>query len=1735
MAEKTVRVKVEGKKDVENLSKAVSNLKKTVLSTLADMSKLGGSKNSPIFSVRVQVNRASLAKEIQFVQNQLNSLKLNVKVDSSLSKAIAKSKESISKAQNVNVEVKSNANSEVGKIAKSLNELKSNASSVGSSLSSRINNFANEANNATQVINKVDNAYSKLRQSLDNKIKIKGIDSSALDEAKQILNYVERLNNPNKSKTRVSPAEFSNQTFVPKTPSGQFVSFSRDSLKTMYDHISANKALTQSEKDFLQAQLNVERENEHGIKTFTDYINALDGVKDALDSARHAVVEFISKTTELGAINPAKLLLNGFKEVNQEIISMNTNLAKVIGSNAISNIKSVLGTLSGTIKNEFSKLTEETVKLGDATSIFQLDLESLGKDPKEINKIKKQLGDYGKNTVYDTSDLLKAYSTLTAYGRNDQLDLVKSIGGLTAQTDKPIDNYKEVVAQLSDILSAGKLSQADFRVLRNRLNALGSAELNTRLEQLVKNKGYDTIRDATQNGDLSSEEFLDILKEVGGQEKFQNRANSIVTPRQALDNLRETLSLNFNYEKFDDDGNKIADAPLHKLYTDTKDFINGIKGIVDTDRFTNYVVNTSNLLTDAFDGLFKYAKDFKQKFAGNFLSTLDSFGSDFKKGIKDFNLTDELNDLIENVRLSFEGTGKDLGVFAKDYIKLLTTFTSSLVSVGNELVKGGFLDGVNQVVRLYNNIADISARSGVVKLFAEQFDTFFKTINNIIEQPKIVTDLSILTKSISDYLSILFKGIETLGTKTNIIPNIIGSINDTFKFFTTLLNDIEKQVSTNDINKVVSNIRVTFQSLLKGLEPIYANLISSTIKFGASDSGKKLFQAISDFVVSITKSVETALVSLGNGSVEKGLETISGYVESFIKAISKISKFIGANFNLVVGGLIVTKVFSSILGVIKAYNSFISTMSEFGNSYLGSKVVGLGKSAINKTKSSLGIDDDLIKAKVNYAKDRVKNVFKKTPEEPSISISKGTQSIPKVKVPSNSKQIVEYTTALSNSAEEVGAVAVGGKLAKATGVLKSMPAIVKGIALSGLGDLGVQTVNSVVQNSKASDGVKQASQGVSTVASFASAGALAGSVIPLPGLSTGVGALVGGVIGVGKALYDQINNERDKVNAEKEKAKQSNNQAWDSLISSLSQTSNATASFFNSQALQQTKLQQDLAGLNSALQNTFATLGKGGDLGVDGIKASLQSLGYNYKIPVDNINDLYVKVGNDIIKWSALKEQQGVKDDETLLASLNASSVALGTYQTTLVDSNGNIVATINAFTESQQQARESKKQEIVDSLTKLGLSKQELESKTLEDLTNFKNGLEEVLNTPFKTDEEQANALKDFILKFNPSADVANKSLKQLLKMSEDIEKTLHDNSEEGIEEQREELLTKLKELGVNVKGKAKEYAHKSLESLQREVNELQYTGGEEGADDLIPYLQEAFKGNEKVLKGKSKEQIQKLVEFYNQAIQAYGTGNTALGDDAVQSVMTLLGTNDETLRTKLIEQLTKAGEKLKQGSDSVHPEQVAGIDTSPIGIGAESLKTNTKGSIDKSAGKLKEGASKADKDFSGISTDPIAVGVQTLWDNINLFIQQAGDALNNAVSSITGGGTKKSSKRKSKHHFDGGLVTAYRQLGGIIPEYHAQGGLGGIQWTPRGTDTVPAMLTPGEFVIRKQAVDSLGEGFLNRLNRQGNKTLSNNSNTTIINNVYNNNNAQVSQNIDNKSGYINAMSELDRLMRYV
>ena len=81
----------------------------------------------------------------------------------------------------------------------------------------------------------------------------------------------------------------------------------------------------------------------------------------------------------------------------------------------------------------------------------------------------------------------------------------------------------------------------------------------------------------------------------------------------------------------------------------------------------------------------------------------------------------------------------------------------------------------------------------------------------------------------------------------------------------------------------------------------------------------------------------------------------------------------------------------------------------------------------------------------------------------------------------------------------------------------------------------------------------------------------------------------------------------------------------------------------------------------------------------------------------------------------------------------------------------------------------------------------------------------------------------------------------------------------------------------------------------------------------------------------------------------------------------------------------------------------------------------------------------------------------------------------------------------------------------GGMVPKYFASGGFS------RGTDTIPSMLTPGEFVMSKSAVDKYGP-LLSAMNNPSFKmpqSTSYNAGSSGINSVVDNSSAMYNYNI--------------------
>lgn len=109
----------------------------------------------------------------------------------------------------------------------------------------------------------------------------------------------------------------------------------------------------------------------------------------------------------------------------------------------------------------------------------------------------------------------------------------------------------------------------------------------------------------------------------------------------------------------------------------------------------------------------------------------------------------------------------------------------------------------------------------------------------------------------------------------------------------------------------------------------------------------------------------------------------------------------------------------------------------------------------------------------------------------------------------------------------------------------------------------------------------------------------------------------------------------------------------------------------------------------------------------------------------------------------------------------------------------------------------------------------------------------------------------------------------------------------------------------------------------------------------------------------------------------------------------------------------------------------------------------------------------------------------------------------------------------------------TKHKQHGGLI-EYHSTGGVVGRRsFASLGTDTIPAMLTAGEYVLKRSVSSVLGKQFLDNLNQmnltQALKALAGHTGHSVVNNTTNN----ITQNVDNKASFINGLNEIRGVVR--
>ena len=276
----------------------------------------------------------------------------------------------------------------------------------------------------------------------------------------------------------------------------------------------------------------------------------------------------------------------------------------------------------------------------------------------------------------------------------------------------------------------------------------------------------------------------------------------------------------------------------------------------------------------------------------------------------------------------------------------------------------------------------------------------------------------------------------------------------------------------------------------------------------------------------------------------------------------------------------------------------------------------------------------------------------------------------------------------------------------------------------------------------------------------------------------------------------------------------------------------------------------------------------------------------------------------------------------------------------------------------------------------------------------------------------------------------------------------------------------------------------------------------------DSIESLVESFKG---------------LIETLNGLADSFVPVGKGYGEQVIQGfmdsdVVTSISTNITDLLTELngkkkkFETLGKSyGNALKKGFGTAIDKLSDVIDSQITKLRNNSSKFTAIGTL-----------------FGNSMALAFARASEGLSSSISRQVRDIQDSLNSI--SMPTFNTNIGTSGGAVHASTGGFISSSRNV-----LYRSNGGLASV-FKPRGTDTIPAMLSPGEYVLNSRAVKAMGVSNLNRLNsldikgmfysmarrfgiQQMSKSPITTYNVTNINN--NNNNAKVTQNMRGSQGF--------------
>lgn len=752
--------------------------------------------------------------------------------------------------------------------------------------------YQQQIDQATTKLASMESQQQKAKSSLDYyKSGLAGLQQQFRQQNEASETYIKRLqaegreSEVNAEKSKHLKSSIENLTNQYKIQESMLEKVAAESGKTSDKYLLQKKRLDETATSLANAKNEQEKLNEEFRKanpTFFDKIRA-----KAKESANE-MQELAEKATHTNSV------LGSFRE------KLSFGAVAGLAQTAIQGVTSAL-----------SGMTGEVMNTSDAIEKFQSTMNFAGKTKEETEEATKLFKKYADDTVYDLNDITNTGAQLAANGIESYKELAIAAGNLNAVAGGNADTFKSVGMVLTQTAGAGKLTTENWNQMADAIPGASG-----KLQEALKNMNAYTgdFRDAMADGQISAEEFLKAIQDLGSTDAAEEAARSTKTFEGAIGNLEATVTTGmtnvldaFGKEKVTGTITKFGDI-VAKAFEKVADGIKWMKDNISVitmgplGRFANVVKMTFGQVVESFnkgkDAIWDFFKKY-ETFSLNISGAVWQVMADAVAGISNGfeSISKNMKDSESPINAFKNGFEKIVGLSDKFFMYIYdhTGDIVQIVSSVTEIV-GLFAQGVWDTVS--DAIKEIGKGfSAIFKNSKKSFDPISKLSGAVQELAKHRDAI----KAVGSVLVTYFIGTKVVAgfnAASTAIKTMAGNI-------VTSFNAIKAAVVANPFLLVAVGIT----ALVAGFVELYkhnkkfrdfCNGIAKTIKDGIGDAIKWLKNTFSNmskgwnnFKKSISKGTDNVVKSIQNGAKKVGdfFVNVGKTIKTVMTTIGKILIF----------------------------------------------------------------------------------------------------------------------------------------------------------------------------------------------------------------------------------------------------------------------------------------------------------------------------------------------------------------------------------------------------------------------------------------------------------------------------------------------------------------------------------------------------------------------------------------------------------------------------------------------------------------------------------------------------------------------------------------------------------------------------------------------------------------------------------------------------------------------------